>query len=337
MRVPNWAVLVGWKLAVLGLAVAEVWRGLDVPTVAEVLTGHVADPSRRELVLHGAWIGALSATVLLRVSARRGSVHAFGFVIGLQVAACGPYVVGMLWPAVVPVAVALVPSVVLACVCGLYLTGRGLLSLVLGGALFALPHVAALHVATATKRAALPIAAASSALAFAEPEALGLAIDAAVDDREVEAVRRWLAPPWRAKAIDVVVARADEPAAAWLRRLPGASYFVSQLSWRVLPLAKVPMRKLPGLRVERIRIAEAGEFALAIEWQDAKATASVFVLTPSGSVEGAFDEQERARFEPEVRSRLSGWLAAMPGGSLLRVVVVPPDSADPPGFVDLRP
>lgn len=337
MRVPNWAVLVGWKLAVLGLAVAEVWRGLDVPTAGEVLAGAVPELSRRELVLHAAWIGALLATVIPRVLGKQGSVHAFGFVVGMQVAAFGPYVVGMLWPTFAAVAAALVPAVALACLCSLHLSGRGLLSLVLGGAVFALPPVAGLHVATATKRASLPIAAASAALEFAAPESLGLAIDASVDARDVEAVRRWLAPPWRAKAIDVVVAGADEPAAAWLRQLPGASYFVSQRSWRLLPLAKVPLRKAPGLRVERIRLAEAGAFALAVEWREAKATAAIHVLTPLGSVSGAFDEERRARFEPEGLARLSGWLAAMPAGAALRVVVVPPDSADPPGFVELRP
>lgn len=229
-------------------------------------------------------------------------------------------------------------AAVVCAACAPLVRERGVVSLALGGAIAALPHVLAIRAANAAALAAMPLAVVADSLARTAAPAVGLLLGDGVDDELALAVGLRMAPPFVVRGVPLVAARADSAAGSWLRRLPVELRELAGVRCEPVAASKDSLRAAEGVEVAAERAAPA-ERPLRIRWERAVGAsgAQCAVLTPFGSVDGSFDERGMAQFDVAAVARLRRWIASMPTDGRIFVVVVPPSAADPPGWISFVP
>ncbi|MEQ1632247.1 MAG: hypothetical protein ABL997_07720 [Planctomycetota bacterium] len=321
--------------AIAALAVLSL-RWPFEPNAQEVLDQDFAAAARWTRGPIAAVIAALSVAVWLRLSERGVRAGSFGAFVAV-VLACGltllPLPLRLSQEAVfasaglaAAIAVALAP----------WFRERGILTLALGGAIVALPPIVALRAAHERAFLATTLAQVTRTVGASKVPLLGIVLERDVSDLDAEAMALRVSKPWADADVSLLVARKDEPAAPMLRRLDLP--LLSVQSGRCLPLAALdgPLARATDVEVSIVRDANGALSSLAVRFPRSGPGAQVIVITPCGSIDGTFDDQQRAVFAAEDLARLRAWLRPLPPGTALRVVVVPPDAVDTASWTELR-
>jgi hypothetical protein len=272
----------------------------------------------RRIARHGAF-GRTAATVLAAGVPLLVAAH-------LPAVPVGAYV--LLAPVAALLALAAVPL----------LRERGLLSLALVTAVASGPTIAALRQARFDARAAAPVRAAQAATA---PEACGsarvaLLLDADLDPTFVRALPLALRPPFVDDARDVIAARADSMAGRWLLRMELPAFVLSAAGIRPAPPAGLGARlDRPTLAVRAGLDRTRAEAALWIRCEGGGGGLAAVVYTPLGEETVALWDPAQGIPADEQR-RLGRWLAPLPSGLPIRILVVAPATADAYGWTELR-
>lgn len=336
---PSWASLcLGVALAAIGALAAAGLRAPFQPSVDEVLAKDAHAAMRWAAAPLAAVAAAALAAMLARFTPLGVSAGSFGACVascaagGLATcAALLPTGEEGVWGGSVAAAVACAS-------CSRFLRERGVLSLALGGAVAALPHVLAIRAANGLARAAAPLAVVAGSLSRTAAPTVGLLLGDGVDDELALAVGLRMAPPFTEPHVPLVAARADSAAGSWLRRLPVELRELVGMRCEPVAGARDPLRAADGVEAAADR-APAAERPLRVRWERAVGAsgAQCVALTPFGSVDGSFDERGVAQFDADSVARLRRWIASMPPDGRIFVVVVPPSAADPPGWVSFVP
>jgi hypothetical protein len=206
---------------------------------------------------------------------------------------------------------------------------RGLVSLCLGGAVAALPHLLSHRQCVQAAHSATTPAAVTAVL-FGAAEA-ALLLDEELDERTAAAIAQRLLPPFAPAPTALLAAAPGSAAAALLRRMPTPLFALDGGRCQLVPTRP----DLVPLRAD----------ALQAHWQGAgqpptvacaeAALGEVHLLSPVGALSGRLDADGRAEFTPADAVRFGRLVSALPSGARVRVLVIPPERADGLLWTDL--
>jgi len=208
---------------------------------------------------------------------------------------------------------------------------RGVVSLAIGGAVLALPHLVAVRAANGLARSAVPLRIVRDSLAGSAAPLHGLLFGDGVDDELALAIGIAAQPPFADTALPFVAARTDSLAGSMLRRLPVALFEIAGLRCSPVAGAAEAMRRIDG--IEHAAARDGAPFAVRWPRVEGESGGQCVVLTQFGAVEGAFAADGTSTFAEQEAARLRRFFDAMPSGAHILVVAIPPSAADPPGWV----
>ena len=333
-----------WASLSIGVALSALLALLPVglrtpfaPAVSEVWLGDTDAAARWAAAWQAAMASAVACALLLRVRKLGGAAGSFGACIAV-IAAAGLSTIAASLP-IAPswlFACAMGTAIVCACVAPL-LRERGILSLAFGGLVAALPHLLALRMAHALAQGSVPLQIVHRTLAKERAPLCGLLLGDEVEESLALAIGLRMAPPWCEPGIPLLVARADSAAGSALRRLGLSLHELAGSECRPVAAAAEPWKRIDDIEASVARDDAARP--VHVRWTRAQGAGggACLVLTPLGSAEGVFDETGVARFDDTEAARLRRLLLAMPSGSEMRVVAIPPSVADPTGWTPLLP
>lgn len=335
---PPWSILLpAVALAAAAAALACAPRMPWTPTPAECLASDRGGALRWQLAPWCALAAAASVALVARSGRRGAQAGGFGAAAAVVLAGGVPllgvtrplpaWAMALSVPVAVAVAARLMPL----------LRDRALWSLALATLLAAPAYVLTWRAARTGAHGAAPLDAVARVLA--SETAVALELDPVVTDEQALALAARLRPPFAARATDVLAARRDAMTARWLQRLGLPRYRWDGIRCEPLPLAPASPPLAAGsleVRAALARGADGGVEAVSITCPAAHTGWVAAVFSAAGSGVLRFAEDGRARIDG-ADPGAQRWLRAMASGAPIRILVVPPASADVYGWTELRP
>jgi len=332
----SWAsLLVGVALAALLALLPVGLRTPFAPSVIEVLLGDTGAAARWGAAWQAAVASAIACALLLRATKLGNAAGSYGACVA-AIAAAGLTTIAATLP-IVPsslFACAVGAAIVCACVAPL-LRERGIVSLAFGGLVAALPSLMALRMAHALAQGSVPLEIVRQTLAKERAPLSGLLLGNEVDESLAFAIGLRMAPPWEMPGIPILAARADSAAGSALRRLGISLHELAGSACRPVAADAEPWKRMDSIAVSVARDDAVRPVRVFLTREQSERGGVCIVVTPLGSVEGAFDEVGGGTFDDKETARLRRMLLAMPLGSEIRVVAIPPSAADPTGWIPL--
>ncbi len=318
----------------LGAAFAAAAVGLRTPfavAAEEALARDAAAMARWSLAFPAALAAAGAVAFALLVSPLGMAAGSFGSCVAVCAASGCVTVAAGLPLGETAFAVAAAAAAIACALLAPLLRERGVLSLALGGAVLALPHLVAVRAANGLARGAVPLRTVRDALEGSAAPLHGLLLGDGVDDDLAIAIGIGAQPPFADAALPFVAARSDSLAGSMLRRLPVALHELAGVRCSPVAGAQDALRRVDG--IERAVARDGAPFA--VRWPRAVGEdgGQCVVLTPCGAVEGSFGADGVSAFAERDVARLRRFFDAMPSGAPILVVAIPPSAADPPGWV----
>jgi len=329
---PAWgSLLFGVALGAMFAAAAAGLRAPFAVAAEEALAHDTAAIARWSDAFAYAVVASAAVALALRFSPLGKAAGSFGSCVAICAAAgCVTVAAGL------PLGHAMFAGVAAFAAAGCALVApllreRGVLSLAIGGAVLALPHLVAIRAANGLARSSAPLRTVRDAIAGSAAPLHGLLLGDGVDEQLAMAIGIATQSPFADVSLPLVAARSDSLAGSMLRRLPVALFELAGDRCAPVAGASEALRRIDGIE----RAAAAGGAPFSVRWPRAmrEQGAQCIVLTPYGAVDGPFGADGVSVFPPADDARLGRWLAAMPSGAPILVVAIPPSAADPPGWV----
>ncbi len=333
VRPPLRALLFGFCIALLGAVAVASCRLPFTPTPAECAAGRVAGGLAWLVGMGAAIIVAAGSAGFARRSRRGATAGPFGSLAAIVLAAGLP-LLAVAWRPTLPAAAVGACAAVCATPFLLpLLRERGLWSLAIATVLAVTPHLWAWRLARLAAHAATPIAAAIRAVAALPPDSgrVALLLDRELDPAVIDALSIALWPR------QVLAARVDAVEGLWLARMELPVIRCGPSRAALQPRRGGDQLSTGELQVVATMLRDAGGAvtSMQIRCERARAGYLAVVYGPGGALLAEFAVDGRASLDGAAWAQLQHWLQPLPSATPIRVLVVPPGTADVHGWTEL--